>query len=243
MYSRANADGILERMGNYMEKEQQRIMLRQRKLGILLYDARLAAGASTDTCARLMGVSPEEYTRFEDGMDSPSLPQVETFAYGLNIPLSHFTGNQALSTNAPRADDVKLDLIRTLRQKMIGARIMQERGRLNLTTADIALVAGLSEEELVNAEAGNVPISFPRLQLIADLLDIPIDSLYDQQGIIGQWRKQQERDTTFADLSPDLQDFICNPLNLPYLDLAVHLSEMDAQKLRSIAESILEITY
>ncbi len=230
-------------MGYYMEKEQQRIMLRQRKLGILLYDARLAAGASTDTCARLMGISPDEYTRFEEGMDSPSLPQVETFAYGLNIPLSHFTGSQALSTSSPRADDVKLDLIRTLRQKMIGARIMQERTRLNLTAADIALVAGFTEDELVDAEAGNVPISFPRLQLIAELLDIPVGSLYDQQGMIGQWRKQQERDTAFAALDPELQGFICDPVNLPYLELAVRLSEMDAQKLRSIAESILEITY
>jgi len=226
-----------------MEKEQQRIMLRQRKLGILLYDARLAAGASTDTCARLMGVSSEEYNLYEEGSTSPSLPQVETFAYGLNIPLSHFTGNQALSINAPRADDVKLDLIRSLRQKMTGARIMQERTRLNLSTADIALVADMSEEELNQAESGNLPLSFPRLQLIAELLDIPLESLYDQQGIIGQWRKQQERDAEFAALSPEIQNFICDPVNQPYVELAVRLSEMDAQKLRSIAESILEITY
>ncbi len=226
-----------------MEKEQQRIMLRQRKLGILLYDARLAAGASTDTCARLMGVSSEEYNLYEEGATSPSLPQVETFAYGLNIPLSHFTGNQALSINAPRADDVKLDLIRSLRQKMTGARIMQERTRLNLSTADIALVADMSEEELNQAESGNLPLSFPRLQLIAELLDIPLESLYDQQGIIGQWRKQQERDAEFAALSPEIQNFICDPVNQPYVELAVRLSEMDAQKLRSIAESILEITY
>ena len=226
-----------------MEKEQQRIMLRQRKLGILLYDARLAAGASTDTCARLMGVSSEEYNLYEEGSTSPSLPQVETFAYGLNIPLSHFTGNQALSINAPRADDVKLDLIRSLRQKMTGARIMQERTRLNLSTADIALVADMSEEELNQAESGNLPLSFPRLQLIAELLDIPLESLYDQQGIIGQWRKQQERDAEFAALSPEIQNFICDPVNQPYVELAVRFSEMDAQKLRSIAESILEITY
>ena len=226
-----------------MEKEQQRIILRQRKLGILLYDARMAAGASADTCARLMGVPPEEYNRYEDGADSPTLPQVETFAYGLNIPLTHFTGNQALSINSPRADDVKLDLIRTLRQKMLGARIMQERTRLNLSTADIALVANMSEEDLNAVEAGNLPLSFPRLQLIAELLDIPLETLYDQQGIIGQWRKRQERDTAFAALSPELQNFICEPVNHPYIELAVRLSEMDAQKLRSIAESILEITY
>jgi transcriptional regulator with XRE-family HTH domain len=190
-----------------------------------------------------MGVSPEEYSRYEDGSDSPSLPQVETFAYGINIPLTHFTGNHALSINSPRADDVKLDLIRSLRQKMLGARIMQERTRLNLSTVDIAMVAGMSEAELNAAEGGELPLSFPRLQLIAELLDIPLDTLYDQQGIIGQWRKQQERDTAFAALSPELQNFICDPLNQPYIDLALRLSEMDAQKLRSIAESLLEITY
>ena len=43
-------------------------------------------------------------------------------------------------------------------------------------------------------------------------------------------------------LSEELRSFISKPTNLPFLELAVKLSKMDAKKLRDIAESILEIT-
>ncbi len=226
-----------------MEKEQQRILLRQRKLGVLLYDARLVSGASIETCARLMGVPVEQYEKYEEGVFSPSLPEIETFSFGLNIPLSHFQGASSLTTHSARADDTKLGLIRTLRQKMIGARLMQERTNLRIDTADIALVAGLSTEELEQVEAGNLPLALPQLQLIAEMLDIKLESLFDHQGMIGQWRRQKERNDEFEKLPANLQDFIGNPTNRPYIDLASRLSEMDAEKLRTIAESILEITY
>ncbi len=43
-------------------------------------------------------------------------------------------------------------------------------------------------------------------------------------------------------LSNELRDFINKPSNLPFLELAMKLSHMDAKKLRDIAESLLEIT-
>ncbi len=43
-------------------------------------------------------------------------------------------------------------------------------------------------------------------------------------------------------LSAELREFISKPINLPFLELAKKLSEMDAKKLRDVAESILEIT-
>jgi hypothetical protein len=44
-------------------------------------------------------------------------------------------------------------------------------------------------------------------------------------------------------LPDDLQQFICQPVNRPFLELAKHLQGMPVDKLRSIAESLLEITY
>jgi len=43
-------------------------------------------------------------------------------------------------------------------------------------------------------------------------------------------------------ISTELREFINKPSNLPFLELAMKLSTMDAKKLRDIAESILEIT-
>ncbi|MEN6434690.1 MAG: helix-turn-helix transcriptional regulator [Anaerolineaceae bacterium] len=226
-----------------MEKEQQKVLLRQRKLAVLLYDAHLDSGTSVETCARLMGVTPEKYLEYEEGTSSPSLPEIETFSYGLNIPLSHFLGNIALTSHTARTDDNKLNLIRSLRQKLIGARILQERSRSGISAADICHLLGLTEEELADVESGNIPLPFPQLQIISEILDVDLSTLFDQQGLIGQWRKQQERNESFGKIPSGIQDFICKPANLPYLELAAKLSEMDTEKLRKIAESILEITF
>ena len=40
----------------------------------------------------------------------------------------------------------------------------------------------------------------------------------------------------------ELQGFVCKPINRPYLELAVRLSEMSVEKLRGVAEGLLEIT-
>jgi transcriptional regulator with XRE-family HTH domain len=42
--------------------------------------------------------------------------------------------------------------------------------------------------------------------------------------------------------SDELKEFISKPINLPFLELAMKLSRMDAKKLREIAEGLLEIT-
>jgi hypothetical protein len=53
---------------------------------------------------------------------------------------------------------------------------------------------------------------------------------------------QQESIQRFLELPPDMQNFIAQPINRPYLELAQRLSEMEVNKLRGIAEGLLEIT-
>jgi hypothetical protein len=47
----------------------------------------------------------------------------------------------------------------------------------------------------------------------------------------------------FLDLPAPLQDFVCKPVNRPYVELALKLSELSVERLRAIAEGLLEITY
>ena len=47
----------------------------------------------------------------------------------------------------------------------------------------------------------------------------------------------------FLELPPEIQLFASKPVNLPYLELAMRLSELNAEKLRAVAEVLLEITY
>jgi hypothetical protein len=46
----------------------------------------------------------------------------------------------------------------------------------------------------------------------------------------------------FDDLPPDLQDFISKPINRPFLEIAQRLSGLSVEKLRAVAEGLLEIT-
>ena len=46
-----------------------------------------------------------------------------------------------------------------------------------------------------------------------------------------------------SDLTPEMQQFVEKPVNQPYLEIAMRLSELPVDKLRTLAESLLEITY
>jgi hypothetical protein len=56
------------------------------------------------------------------------------------------------------------------------------------------------------------------------------------------FRSRQKAIQDFLQLPPDLQEFVCKPINRPYLDLAIKLSGMSTDKLRGVAEDLLDIT-
>jgi hypothetical protein len=70
-----------------------------------------------------------------------------------------------------------------------------------------------------------------------------IETIFDQTGPIGKWLIQQKAIDDFLQLPAELQNFVSKPINRPYLELAMKLSGMSTDKLRSVAEDLLEITY
>jgi hypothetical protein len=46
----------------------------------------------------------------------------------------------------------------------------------------------------------------------------------------------------FLELPRELQAFVCQPVNRPYIELAMKISSMSTEKLRSVAEGLLDIT-
>ena len=75
------------------------------------------------------------------------------------------------------------------------------------------------------------------------MLNRSIREFQDQKGPVGAWNAQQSAIRDFLALPQDIQTFITKPINRPYLDLAIRLSEMSVDKLRAVAEGLLEITY
>lgn len=219
------------------------VQIRTKKLGLLIMDARAAQRRSVEECAQALGIEPEAYLAFEKGQSAPSLPQIEMLALFLNVPLEHFWGKQALSSSELPQDVADKQRLQQLRSRMIGANLRLARNNVNFSYAELTARTGISEDQLKRYEIGETAVPLPELEVLAQVFDIPIERFFDQHGPIGRVRSRQAATQQFLDLPPEIQAFVCKPVNRPYLELAMRLSDLSAEKLRAVAETLLEITY
>jgi transcriptional regulator with XRE-family HTH domain len=226
-----------------MNKDQRLITLRMHKLGVLLYDARLATRRSIEECATAIGVSPETFESFEAGETAPSLPQLEALAFFLDLPIEHFWDSIALSESQEEAAIQDADRLAAIRNRIIGTRVQMLRNELNMSLDELSKATSLPIERLQTCEDGQSPISLPELEVIAVALGTRVETFIDDRGVIGAWRTRQITIQKFFDLPEQHQQFILQPVNRPYLELAMRLSELSVEKLRGVAEGLLEITY
>lgn len=217
------------------------IIIREKKLGLLIRDARMAERRSIKECADAIGVKPGLFRAYEEGRRAPSLPELETLVYYLKLPISQFWGREI------RSDSSSAELLDTarliaLRQRMIGALLRQERNNVNMSIRHLAAETGISVARLNSYELGERAIPVPELEIILSVLGSRIETFFDQNGPVGQWMTSQRAIQKFLDLSEEMQNFVCQPVNRPYLELAMKLSDMSREKLRSVAEGLLDIT-
>ncbi len=218
------------------------ITLRTKKLGVLIRDARLSARRTPEECAKAMGVTKSVFRSYEEGKRAPSLPELELLAYSLKLPVDHFWGKASLSGAQSSTEPLDLARLVELRQRMIGARLRQERTNASLSLKALAEEAGISGARLKAYELGERPIPLPELEALTSALTGRIENFFDQSGPIGQWITDEKSMRQFLQLPKDLQAFVCQPVNRPYLDLARKLSDMSNEQLRSVAEGLLDIT-
>jgi transcriptional regulator with XRE-family HTH domain len=217
------------------------VTLRTKKLGVLIRDARLAARRTPEECARAMGVTKSAFRSFEEGKHAPSLPELELLAYHLKLPIDHFWSRASLSGDQP-TEPLDLPRLVELRQRMIGALLRQERTNASLSLKALADESGISSARLKAYELGERPIPLPELEILISALTSRVENFFDQNGPIGQWISDEKSIRQFLQLPKDLQAFVCQPVNRPYLDLARKLSGMSNEQLRSVAEGLLDIT-
>lgn len=220
-----------------------RITIRSKTLGALMKDARLASNLSMKETAEALGISSSTYSSYEQGKKSPSLPELEAFAFFLNLPIMHFWGTEALSDDTHEIEKIDLPRLVLVRQRIIGALLRQERTKANVSIKALAKEVDIPQSRLKSYELGKREIPVPELEALLYVLDSRIEKFFDQNGPIGQWMKRQQAIEGFLDLPPELQDFVREPVNRPYLELARQLHELSADKLRSVAEGILDITF
>ncbi len=216
-------------------------IIRAKKLGVQIRDVRLKTGKSLEDCARVMGISVDDLTAMEFGERPPTLPELELLAHSLEVPLEHFWSNETLQTSRIEKS-VDPAEINQLRQGLIGDLLQRGRIEAELSIEELAQKTGIATISLQSYEQGDVPIPLPELETLAQVLNNSIEDFEDQQGPAGSRVSGQRNIREFQDLPQELQEFVSKPINRPYLELAIRLSELKVERLRSLAEGLLEIT-
>lgn len=224
------------------EARKQTITLRAKKLGVLLRDARLAAGKSLKECGAAIGVSSASMGSYERGAKAPSLPELELLAYYLRISLERFWTEDIKSDDPSPISNIHVEHRLSLRNRGVGAIIKQVRTERNLTVQELAKMTGISTGRLKRYESGDAALPLPELEMVAYVLDMNILQFADHQGAIGKWIMEQRSVQDFLLLPLELQEFVSKPMNQPYIEVAQRLSQMSVDQLRAVAEGLLEIT-
>ena len=217
--------------------------IRAKKLGVLMRDARLLADKTSVLCANAIGVSDEVYTDYELGESSPSLPELEILALFLDVPVEHFWNGETYLHAEAKPELPNPKQLVPLRQRVIGVTLRKARIEAHLSQEELAEKLGIPLGDLQQYEFGAKSLPVTMLESIAAHLHLTVQDFQDRHGPVGAWFSRVRAMRDFQDLSPELQVFVSKPINRPYIELAMRLSEMSVEKLRSIAEGLLEITY
>jgi transcriptional regulator with XRE-family HTH domain len=223
--------------------DNKSLELRAKIIGVLLRDARIAAGKSPKECGDVLAISATAYSNIELGNDSPSLPELELLSYYLNIPLSHFWDEDILSEAPERTTRVNTGELLKLRNRIIGLQIRQARTASSMGLKALATTAGITINQLKTYELGEAPIPMPQLEIIAWALGMKMDAFFEQQGPVGEWDASSRAYEQFKQLPQELQDFVMNPLNESYIRVAMRLAGIPADKIKDMAATLLDITY
>ena len=221
---------------------QLAISILSKKMGVLLRSARTQRGESKKTCGEVIGVTSRTMNKYETGEKSPSLPELEVLAYYLDIPLERFWEDMT-----PESED-KMDGLKNLAQRLelrnlkIGASLRKFRQDAKLSMKDISEKLGVTTYRLKSYEKGSFAVPIAELNAMLRLYDCELSDVVVDSGPIADWAHDKKACESFVELPKELQDFILKPINQPYLDIALKLSQMSVDKMRDVAEGLLDIT-
>lgn len=222
---------------------RSKIAIRTKKLGVLLRDARLASRKTLQECAEAINVTKGIFKSYEEGRRSPSLPELEVLVYFLKLPIDHFWGSEAISDDEMSTAPLDLPQLLQVRQRMIGALLRQQREKANMSIRALSQETDIPSRRLKAFELGDRPIPVPDLEVLLEALGGRMEELLDQSGPVGQWMEEQKAIRDFLKLPAELRTFASKPVNIPYLELARKLSSLSTERLRSVAEGLLDITF
>jgi transcriptional regulator with XRE-family HTH domain len=218
-------------------------VLHRKIMGVKIRHARAKAGMSAKEVGDALGLSAQVVNGIELGQHEASLPQLEVMAFLFNIPLVYFWTEdpiEEIDWNFPTLEAL------ALRRRIIGVLLRRARLEAGRSLEDLAQSIGVSTGQIAGYELGKVDIPIQKLQALGTYLNLPLDYFVDE-GIKADRLNGRtvtlDEITQFSQLSPEVREFLLNPANLLYVNIAMRLSGMSAETLRSLAEGLLEVTY
>lgn len=212
---------------------------RAKILGILIQDAREFAGRTVAECAEVIGVSPEQFEQAEKGEYEISLPELEALAIFLDVPMGYFWGSESLEAE-PEPDYSQMI---ALRHRVVGVILRQLRLQSQKTHQELADALGLDATTIQSYESGRTSVPYLHLEQLCRMMNADVEQFVERRGPLGRHEAAYKLHKQFSQMSPEMQAFLINPVNIRYLETAKKLSEMDVAKLRQVAENILDITF
>ena len=220
----------------------EKMLLQDKILGVLIQDARQAVGKTQKECAAFLNMSADMLSDIEYGERSISLPELEVLAYLLDVPVEHFLDSQLLETVEEKPFPV--DELLILRNRVIGVLLRQARMAADMTQEECGKTIDVSGSLISAYEHGQAAVPYSELETLAEALQVPLETFLDNENNpIAKMVRQDRASEQLDHLPEEIQAFLLDPLNTDYIHTAMHLSTVPAGKLRNIAETLLEITY
>lgn len=157
--------------------------LRAHKLAALLVDARLYARRTPEEACALLGWDVEHLEDLEIAAVPPTLPEMEALAAIYAVPVDHFFGNTSLSDGMPRLRTETMTQRLELRNRILGAMIMQARLRRNFSRDDLSYATNIPLDQIIEYELGQEPIPVTDLEDITRMMQIDIIDWIDSYAI------------------------------------------------------------
>ena len=221
----------------------QEVELRKKILGVRIRHARTRAGLNLKEVGKALGLSVDTIADMEFGRCDVSLPQLEALALIFNIPVTFFWSDDVIAE--PNLTYPTQEAM-MLRQRIVGTLLRQARTQSGRTQEDLAGVIGVPASKISEFEFGQSAIPLQDLEALSQYLKVSLDYFLDQ-GIAPHAATRQaptlDEISDYAQLSPEVKNFISNPANTLYINIAMKLSKLSANTLREMAEGLLEVTY
>lgn len=223
--------------------DSQEAVLQRKILGVKIRHARIRAGLSLKEVGQALGISSGLVSDMEFGRRDVSLPQLEVMALIFNIPVIYFLSDIPLEETDREYPTLQA---MTLRQRVIGVLLRQARIEAGRSQEELADVLSVPASRISSYELGRTEIPLQELEILTEYLNLSLTYFLDQ-GIAPEQSGGQvatlDEITQFTQLPKEVREFLTNPANLLYLNIAMSLSDLSADTLRSLAEGLLEVTY